>query len=161
MVQAPHLFASVFAYEPGHPSWLRDAGAIAAYEQDAFASFGPIFDAVGRGDSGLALERLLDVAGGRVGYFASQPDAVRRGQLDNARTLPLLLGQESARALSPGDLRAAGVPLRVAYGSRTGAMYRLVGAALPDSRVIEGAGHMWPQEDPPAFCAEVLAWLAP
>ena len=160
MVRRPDLFASVFAYEPGHPSWLHDEADLAAFGQQAHAAFGPVFEAVAAGDNGAATERLLAASGGRPGYFASQPDHVRQCQLDNAGTLPLLLNQQPAAPLTLQDLDAAGVPLQVLYGARSHAMYRLVGKVFPGSGAVEGQGHMWPQEDPHGFCDTLRTWLS-
>jgi pimeloyl-ACP methyl ester carboxylesterase len=163
----PDLIKSAFIYEPGAPTYLSDPADLEAFTADASAMFGPVFEAVqGAGDTLEGVRRLIDGSGQRSGYFDAQPEERRALQLDNARTLPLLLAQSAPPVITCEDLRALKVPVCVAYGERTRPVFSVVSRAaarcIPGGwhRVIPGANHMWPDEDPAGFSAEVLDFLS-
>jgi pimeloyl-ACP methyl ester carboxylesterase len=165
-LERPDLFRSVFIHEPGVPSYVTDPEQMAAFGADAGAAFGPIFEAAGRGDTALALKRLLDASGQAEGYFEAQPAIARTVQQENARTLPeLLFRQETAPAISCEQLRGLRVPVRVAYGARSRPLYAVVAAAAQrciggsGHPVVAGRNHMWPQEDPAGFMQVVFEFL--
>lgn len=164
-VERPVLLHSVFAYEPGMPTFLESAQDIAAFTADVQALFSPVTAALAEGDLDAALMRLIDGSAGRAGYFATQSEATRQIERDNAHTLPGLLQQAPAPAITAAQLRAIRVPTCVAVGELTrpayGVVSRAAQAALPQHALtVGGAGHMWPDEDPAAFCDAVLGFLA-
>lgn len=162
----PELIKSAFVYEPGIPSYVTDAAALDAFTADANAMFSPVFEAAqGAGDVELAVELLIDGSGQRKGYFQSQPRERQQLQMDNARTIPLLLAQSAPPQISCAELGALKAPACIAYGERTRPLFKVVSQAAAHCiggdrhQVIPGVGHMWPDEDPEGFSAAVLRWL--
>lgn len=85
-------------------------------------------------------------------------DGMRQIQRDNAHTLPLLMTQAPPPAITAEQLRSVQVPVCVAQGAQTrpvfGVVARAAAQAMPWAHhlVIEDAHHMWPDEQPAAFC---------
>jgi len=163
----PELIKSAFIYEPGVPTYVTDPAEAGAFAADANAMFGPVFEAVqGAGDNGEGVRRLIDGSGQRSGYFDSQPGERQELQMDNARTMPLLLAQSTPPIITCDDLRALRVPVCVAYGELTRPVFGVVSRAAARCiqggrhRVIPSANHMWPDEDAAGFSAAVLDFLA-
>lgn len=154
----PHLIRSVFVYEPGFPTYVTDAQALAAFGEDAALMYGPLGAAVHSGDLEGAVELLMDASGQRPGYFRDQPAHRRQIQRDNAHTLPLLMTQAPPPAITAEQLRSVRVPVCVAQGAQTRPVFAVVAhaaaQAMPQARhlVVENAHHMWPDEQPAAFC---------
>lgn len=154
----PQLLRSVFVYEPGFPTYVADPEALAAFETDAARMYGPLGAAVNSGDLERAVEVLMDASGQRPGYFRDQPAHRRQIQRDNAHTLPLLMTQAPPPAITAEQLRSVQVPVCVAQGAQTrpvfGVVARAAAQAMPWAHhlVIEDAHHMWPDEQPAAFC---------
>lgn len=163
--QRPELFASLFVYEPGVPSYVEDAQAQADWQADAQAAFGPVFgpvfEAAGRGDYQEALRRLIGASSARSDAFDLQSRLARQIQRDNLRTLPqLLFRQEAPLPLSGADLASIRVPTCMGYGAGTRPIYGIVGAAaqqwIPvEHLVVPNAGHMWPDQAPEGVVAAV------
>ncbi|WP_425257767.1 alpha/beta fold hydrolase [Rubrivivax sp. RP6-9] len=163
--ERPALLRSVFVYEPGMPTFLQTPQDQQAFAEDVQALFGPVAAAVAGGDLETALVHLIDGSASRPGHFAAQAAATRQIERDNVHTLPLLLQQTPPPPLTAADLAAITVRTCVAAGERTrpayGVVSRAAQAALPAHAVtVPGAGHMWPDEDPDAFCDAVLAFVA-
>lgn len=164
-VERPALLRSVFVYEPGMPTWLESAHDREAFAADAQALFAPVVAAVTAGDLEAALVHLIDGSAGAPGHFARQSAATQHVERDNVHTLPRLLQQTPPPALSAAQLAAITVPTCVAAGELTrpayGVVSRAAQAALPaQALTVRGAGHMWPDEAPDAFCDAVLAFVA-
>ncbi|WP_437948455.1 alpha/beta hydrolase [Sorangium sp. So ce296] len=160
----PELLRSAFIYEPGVPSYVTDPAELRALGDDLNAMFGPVFGAVQRGDSREALRLLLDGSGQRQGYFDAQPAERQAVNLDNARTMPLLLSQPQPPAITCGQLAGLKVPVTVAHGELSRPTFSVVSRAaarcIPGQHLVaRGATHMWPEEDAPAFCAAVMGFL--
>ncbi|WP_437321668.1 alpha/beta fold hydrolase [Sorangium sp. So ce385] len=160
----PELLRSAFIYEPGVPSYVTDPAELRALGDDLNAMFGPVFGAVQRGDSREALRLLLDGSGQRQGYFDAQPAERQAVNLDNARTMPLLLSQPQPPAITCGQLAGLKMPVTVAHGELSRPAFSVVSRAaarcIPGQHlVVRGATHMWPEEDAPAFCAAVMGFL--
>lgn len=160
----PGLIRSAFIYEPGVPSYVTDPAELRALGDDMNAMFGPVFEAVKRGDLHEAVRVLLDGSGQRAGYFAAQPAERQAINLDNARTMPLLLSQPQPPAITCGDLAGLKVPVTIAYGELSrptfGVVSRAAARCIPGQHLeVRGATHMWPEEDPAAFCAAVLRFI--
>ncbi|NUQ79221.1 MAG: alpha/beta hydrolase [Polyangiaceae bacterium] len=162
----PELIKSAFIYEPGAPTYVSDPAELEALNADAIAMFGPVFEAVqGAGDVHEGVRRLIDGSGQRRGYFDSQPGERQQIQMDNARTMPLLLAQSPPPIITCDDLRSLRMPVCIAYGEFTRPVFSVVSRAAARCisgewhKVIPGADHMWPDEDPTAFCAAVLDFI--
>lgn len=162
----PELLRSVHVHEPGVPSFVEDTLALAQFGEAAGAAFGPVFGAIQQGDEAAALKLMLDVSGGRPGYFDSQPRLLQEIELDNARTMGLLLLRQAAPpAISAAQLRSVRVPMRVTYGQLSHPIYRIVGAAAAactegGRSEIAGRTHMWPIEHPDEFMHDVMEFIA-
>lgn len=156
--QHPHLLRSVFVYEPGFPTYVTDPEALARFGEDASLMYEPLGSALQRGDTESAVELLIDASGQRSGYFREQPAHRRQIQRDNAHTLPLLMKQTPPPVITAEQLRSVRVPICVAQGSRSRPVFSVVAhaaaRATPQARhlVVENAHHMWPEEQPAAFC---------
>ena len=155
----PQLLRSVFVYEPGFPTYVTDPEAMAAFEADAARMYGPLGAAVhSGGDLERAVELLMDASAQRPGYFRDQPAHRRQIQRDNAHTLPLLMTQAPPPAISAEQLRSVHVPVCVAWGAQTRPVFEVVARAAAQAMpaahhlVVENAHHMWPDEQPAAFC---------
>lgn len=164
-VERPALLRSVFAYEPGFPSFLTSPDDQRAFADDAQALFGPVGAALAAGDLEAALRRLVDGSADRPGHFDGQHPDTQRVERENAHTLPLLMQQTPPPPLSAAQLAAIRVPVCVAVGARSRPVYAVVAraaqAALPrHALTVPGAGHLWPDEAPAAFCEAVLAFTA-
>lgn len=156
-------FRSLVLYDLGFPTFVADADAMATIAAEGAKSFGPVAAAAGRGDWAKAAALLIDAAAAEEGYFDRQPEVVRRIHLDNAHTVALLFTQTAPVPLLPEDLNQLSVPTAVAWGAESPAAYRLTsqaaGRLIPDcfAQEIDGAGHLWPEQDPAGFAAHVLA----
>ncbi|WP_437693775.1 alpha/beta fold hydrolase [Sorangium sp. So ce176] len=160
----PELIRSAFIHEPGVPSYVTDPAELSALGDDVKAMFGPVFGAVERGELQEAVRLLLDGSGQREGYFAAQPAERQAINLDNARTMPLLLSQPQPPAITCVDLASLKVPVTIAHGELSrptfGVVSRAAARCIPGQHlVVPGATHMWPEEDAAAFCAAVLRFI--
>jgi pimeloyl-ACP methyl ester carboxylesterase len=119
---------------------------------------------VRRGDVEGGLAGFVDAVSG-PGAWAGLAEEIRGIMRDNARTL---LGQ--AREVRPpygrADAAAIRAPTLLVGGERSPPPFaRILGAlerAIPDARraTVRGAGHLMSREDPDAFNAAVLDFLA-
>lgn len=160
----PDLFRRILAYEPGVRSIPLPPEDLARFGEDAQTMFEPIFAAAGQGDWEQAVRLLIDASGG-AGHFDAEPAERQRVKLENAHTMPLLLAQEEPPPMSCETLAALPMPITVAWGERTRPLFgipaRAVARCIRNGRAVEvpGVGHLWPDEDPPAFAAFVVDWL--
>lgn len=164
-VERPALLRSVFAYEPGMPTFLETTADRDAFAADVEALFAPVEAALAQRDLESALVRLIDGSAGCTGYFAAQSAITQRIELDNAHTLPRLMQQTLPPALTAADLATVTLPTCVAAGERTRPVYGIVSRAaqraLPaHALTVAGAGHFWPDEEPDAFCEAVRVFIA-
>ncbi|MCW5729964.1 MAG: alpha/beta hydrolase [Alphaproteobacteria bacterium] len=161
----PGLFRSLFLHEPGFPSYVEDAAALAAIGRDAEAMFGPVFATMQESGAVAAATRLIDGSAQRPGYCGNLAPVRRCIVTENAHTMPLLLAQAPPPPVSRADLATLRLPVCVARGADTRPLFTLVAAAaaasIPDARLLEipSSGHLWPEEEPDAFCDLVQDWL--
>lgn len=126
--------------------------------------FGPIFEAVGRGDLDEAVRRLFEGSGG-PGAFDRQCDTRREIALENAPMLPRLLTQEPPPAIGCDDLAGLKVPVSIAWGAQSRAVFKIPSQAAAhcirtgSHMEIPGVDHLWPDEDPEGFSDFVAEWL--
>ncbi len=163
--EEPDMFRSLFAYEPGVPTYVTDSRELAEFSADAERMFGPVFAAVQRGDYNAGVAALIDGSGQAEGYFEAQSPERRLVQLDSARVLPLLLSQPPPPPLSFDDLRRLRVPVTVAWGERTrlffGVVSRAAANCIGGGHAIAGATHMWPEERPRELVDRMQRYLGP
>jgi pimeloyl-ACP methyl ester carboxylesterase len=163
-LQRPDLFESLFLFEPGVRTLALKAGERDAVVADAQGMFGPIFEAVGRGDLEQATRLLIDASGG-PGYFDAQAPQRRAVHRENAHTMPLLLTQEPPPVSSGEALGTLRIPVSILWGERSRPASKVpsqaVARCLPSGHHSEvpGVGHLWPEEDPEGFCDAVAGWL--
>ncbi len=159
LTQQPDNVASAYLYEPGYPGYLNRE-AMAAFMQDAEVMFDPVLPHLEQGQIDKAVATLMDGSAQLPGYFHSQPMALRQQQLDNAHTLVQQMQQAPASGLTAAQLANVSVPVTVAMGDRSRALFQQVSQAaaaqLPeaDLQVING-GHLWPLEQPEAMASSV------
>ncbi|MBN1237898.1 MAG: alpha/beta hydrolase [Gammaproteobacteria bacterium] len=164
--ERPDLLRSVLVYEPGFPSYVTDPDDLQAYTDDANLMFAPIFAAVKAGDTVSAMRVLLDASSRRRDYFDSQPAETQRIELDNARTLELLVEQSAAPELGCEELAGIDLPIGIAHGELTRPMFDIVSRAAAGCvlkgwhTTVPGVGHMWPDEEPLAFAELVSDFLS-
>lgn len=163
-VAHPHRIASLAVYDPGFPTYVTDPDVLEAMTVDSAKGFGPVMDAVTRQDWPAAAERLCQSSLPPGGYTA-HPDHYRRIHADNAATIALLFSQTPPVNITPDDLRGLALPVAVGWGETSPLGYRTVAQAasmlIPDCHAeeIDGAGHLWPEQDAAGFAAFVARAL--
>jgi pimeloyl-ACP methyl ester carboxylesterase len=162
----PELVKSVFAFEPGVPSYVTDPAALKTIQDSAGTMFGPVVEALKQGDEAESTRRLINgVAGVGPDFFRQLPKELQALLLDNARTMPPLFNEPPAREISCSQLAAIKVPVAIAWGDQTTPFFRIIGetaASCVQSAkhiVVPGAGHMWPGEDPAGFTSTLVGFL--
>ena len=164
-ITRPDLVRSLFLYEPGFPTFVETASARDEVQADTIAAFGPVAEALGRGDAEAALRYAIDGAANELGYFEAQPEALRAIHWETAGMLAALFTQTPPLALGTADLRAIACPVTVARGALTRACYRIVSdeaaRLIRDTThvVVPGAGHLLPERSPDAFSLLIRAHL--
>lgn len=169
-LQRPELFRGLFVYEPGVPGHVDDPQAMARWQADAEAAFGPVFEAATRGDFVGAMKRMLDASSPSPGVFERQATASQRIQLDNARTMELLLLRQDAPPLIPSAelarLPGLGVATCVGHGLASRPLQAIPAQAAQQCLggtghlAVPGHGHLWPDADPAGFTQAVLDFVA-
>lgn len=169
-LQRPELFRGLFVYEPGVPGHVDDPQAMARWQADAEAAFGPVFEAAMRADFVGAMKRMLDASSPSPGVFDRQDPASQRIQLDNARTMELLLLRQEAPPMIPSDelarLPGLGVAACIAYGLASRPLQTIPAQAAQQCLggtghlAVPGQDHLWPDTDPAAFTQAVLDFVA-
>ena len=175
-VQHPGLAERLFLYEPGLASIVTDpadaAGlasivtdpadaARAANDRAQVMSAGKA--AVDGGDLDRAVQLLMDGVD-RDGAFRRLPDQMQGIMLENGRILPLLFASPPAPSITCADLGRLGIPVSLVAGEDS-LFYRIVAEAahrcIAGSKLIKvpNARHLWPGQDPEAFCQLVLDFL--
>jgi pimeloyl-ACP methyl ester carboxylesterase len=166
-LEHPELVRSVSVHEGG----FRSLVASTAEGQQALADFGkslgPAIDAAKSGDLAASAKRFLEaVLGLPPGGFEVQPAERREIALDNARTIPLLLGAPPPRSVDCATARTVRAPLLMTIGEKSLPVFVRWGEATArcwnDSRtvVIPNADHGAPRGEPAAFNAAVMEFIA-
>ena len=162
----PELVRSLFVFEPPISSFVTDPEIRKRIQDFGSAMLTPAGDAIVRGDGvGATREFINGVAGGGPDYFSLQPEERQRRQLDNSRVLPLMLGSQPPRQISCAKLAAIKPPAAIVQGGSTMPYFALIAEAAADCMpaakhmIVPGAGHLWPGEEPAAFCATRIAFL--
>jgi esterase len=164
--QRPELLRRLVLAEPGGELDASFAPAAAPAPAQTMQSRGAAVAAkVAAGDIEGGMTLLVDGIDG-AGAWRRLPPAARQVIRDNARTM---LGQANERRqpFSLRDAQSIAVPTLFVAGADTPgalpAVLRALAAAVPGARtaVIPRATHWMFDDDPPRFCAEVLAFLDP
>jgi len=159
-LERPEFFRALLIHEPGVASYVEEPAQRARCEESANAVFGPVFAAMAESGPEAAARTLIDATGGE-GAFARQSEELRAIEHDNVHTMVSLLNQQPPPDISASDLRALRVPVSVAWGARSPAMFQIVSSAAAEMiggtahRCIADAGHLWPLEDVEGF----VAWV--
>ena len=166
-VRHPELVKSLFLYEPSVAGVVTEAADLKLMTEDRGAAMGPVVAQLKSGNNSAALRLLMDGVNDRPGTFETLPAAFRAMQLENARTLPLMMtGTAPPVRLGCDQLGQVKAPAAIARGEATRAFYRLTADAaarcIPGARliVVPGARHLWPAQEPSAFTAALRGFLA-
>ena len=160
----PDLVKSAFVFEPGVSSFIVDASALKAIEDDAGAAFGPAVKAMQDGDNVASVRELIDAVGERKGYFDAQPAAMKAVQLDSARTMPMLFAGK-APPITCDQLGQIRPPVAMVRGADVRPFFKLTADAaarcMPNSKrlVVPNQKHLWPGEDVAGFNTALVGFL--
>jgi pimeloyl-ACP methyl ester carboxylesterase len=155
----------LFLYEPGLATFVTDPADAARAANDRLQSMNAAKAAVNGGDIGRAVELLMDGVNDRDGAFRQLPDQMRGVMRENGRILPLLFASPPAPSITCADLGRLGIPVSIVVGEDSRVFYRIVAEAahrcIAGSKLIKvpNARHLWPSQDPAAFCQLVLDFL--
>ncbi len=117
---------------------------------------------VASGNLADAVRLFMDGVNAEDGAFGRLTREVRIVMTENARMLPLLFAGPPPPRLTAADLHTLELPATIALGelSRTGYQIsaRTAGSLLPFGRlkIVAGAKHLWPIQDPQGFSQLVL-----
>ncbi|MFG5381735.1 alpha/beta fold hydrolase [Yoonia sp. R2-816] len=162
----PDLVSGVLIYEPSAP-WLAPSPDDAAMlNEDALEVFAPVMAALSAGDTKRSVEHLV-AASGAGRRFALLPHHLQAWALENAHTMPHLVGTKTsgdAEAPELANLAQLGVPISVAWGACSRPMWAVpsraaAGCLNGNHREIAGADHLWPVSDPTSFADLVASCL--
>ena len=147
-IERPDLFSTLFVYEPGFGTFIRDAERWARYRSDADAAW---------------VRAMWDASGG-AGAFDDLPAGQQAMLRDSLPALHRLLDQTPPVPLGWDDLNRVKMPAVVSWGRQSRPCFTIPSAEAADclngSRFpIEGAGHLWPQQQPEGFTRVVDHWL--
>ena len=158
----PSRVRALFLYEPS----LRalppaDEAAMAIYSEDAETMFVPIAATLEAARWPWAMRALIEASAG-PGSWVRLSEERRERYRAHAYVLPRLF---AAPPPEPVDYGALEVPCRVRWGARTRPAFevpaRALAALLPgDHGPVEGAGHLWPEDDVAGFVAEFRTWAS-
>ncbi len=160
----PYLFSRLVLFEPGVRTLPLESKVASTVQADTEAMFGPLFEAVQNGDNILAAQRLIEGSTG-PGGFANIPEERRRIYIENAHTMPLLLTREPSPPFGEDEMDALSTPVDMMWGEQSRPAARATTLFLVKMRPswtalsITGAGHLWPEENPDAFCATLRRTL--
>ncbi|QKG72011.1 alpha/beta fold hydrolase [Erythrobacter mangrovi] len=164
-LRRPDLFARLYLYEPGLPTYVTDQGELRAFEEDAGAAFGPIAAALQADGNEAAVAALFDSSGGE-GCWVSLASDRQEIYLASCGMMPLLMGGgQPPTPISAEDVASLVLPLTVAMGSETRPVFavpsRGLAKAVPTARlqIVDQSDHMLPEVDPSRFAELLEEWL--
>ena len=165
----PELFRSLVLGEPPLLLWLaRLPGGQPLFDAFMANAFGPAREAFARGEAEAGVRRFFDGALG-PGVFDRFPAPARQQRLDNAaemRVETATPSEEYFSALSPEDVARLQTPTLLLEGALSPTMFGLMtdelARVLPHAEraTIPAASHGMHGQNPPAYNAAVLAFLA-
>jgi pimeloyl-ACP methyl ester carboxylesterase len=152
----PDLARSVILFEPALSSLIQEDEAAKDAQRRIF---GPVVSALRAGDAEKAMKLLVEgLLEMPPGGFESLPEAVRRMQLDNARTMPLLFSTSPLFVTCDG-LKTSNTPVLIVYGGESNAYWRHIAEVMDEclprgeAAALAGAKHDGPARDPAGFAA--------
>ena len=162
----PELVKSAFVFEPVIPSYVTDPTLLKAIGDDAAALVGPVIPALQAGDTTHAARLFIDSVAERPGYFDALAATAQTVVFDNARTLPLTLGEgERDAPITCEELATIKPPTAIGRGGAVRPFFRVIADAaarcMPRARhiIVPNAGHMWPADDVAGFSATVMRFI--
>lgn len=164
-VQNPDLVKRMFLFEPALATFVSSPEDAKAALEDRAAMSAGAASLAEVGDLAGAVRSFTDGVNEQAGAFDGFSPSVRAMMTENARMLPLLLAGPPPPAVTADDLRGLALPITIALGEHSRAFYRIAAEAaqalLPSAelKVVAGARHLWPIQDPPAFSRQVLDFL--
>ena len=161
----PELVLSAFLHEPSLRGFEFESSLREQIDADFRSAIDAALGALREGRCVQAVRMFMDGVNDQPGAVDSLPAWLQQMAADNARTLPL---QVAARplAFTSDDLRRIDIPVAITCGARTRPCYGLAAevanGCLSHSRliVVPSARHLWPVQDPGAFTAALLIFLA-
>ena len=162
-VQHPDLVQGLLLNEPPLVTALT-APSDRTVVNEELKGLAPVVEAVKAGNNHAATQLFFDFVNDLPGGFDALPAARRAAHLDNARTVPLMF--RLGVPVSCDQLGQLKMPVVVVKGALTRPWFRLTAEAtsrcVPGSQLItiQGARHGAPAEQPAAFNAALLAFLA-
>ena len=165
-LHAPARLCSLTIVEPAFGSLLPDvAPGLDEERASRAAGLGHVRALAEAGQDVAAAESFTDWLQGGPGGFAGLPDHVRRGLVENARTL-LPMMAASQPDVTPAQLRGLDVRTLVVNGEHTRSWYRLIGQAAASNipaacvETLRGCAHMTIVENPDRMSALLERFLA-
>jgi pimeloyl-ACP methyl ester carboxylesterase len=162
----PGAVQSLILFEPSLPSLIREGDAGNAAREARDRMFGPVGAAVQAGDAEKATELLIEgVFQMPPGGFEGQPQELRTMQLDNARTMPLVLSAP-AWNVSCDILKGLNRPVLIVHGTESNAYWPhiadVMDECLPQAEVVAqpDVNHDGPVRDPAGFAAMIEDFVA-
>lgn len=161
----PALVKRMFLYEPSLTSFVADQDDAQRALDDRLAMMSAAKPLAAAGDLNGAVRLFMDGVNGEPGAFDRLAPQVRTLMIENARMLPLLFAGPAPPSIKDVHLRQLAFPVTIALGEESRAGYQIAARAaatlLPNGRlsVIRGARHLWPVQEPHAFCETVLSFL--
>lgn len=158
--------SKAFLYEPGYPGCLQESG-LNAWQLDANAMFGQVFEHFSNGNLDLAVESLIDGSGNRQGYFQCQSKAVKELQLAKSHTLVHQLNQQEKPSIDIATVSKIRIQVILGYGQDTRDLFKLVtvrtSELIEKTELIEilGESHMLPQENSHKFSNYIKSIFLP
>lgn len=162
----PDLVRTLTVHEPGIRSLILDTAEGRQASTEFSRALVPAVAAAKAGDA-LQAARLFHEAMFSLppGGFETEPPAIQRIVLDNARTMILALHAPPPPTLSCESLKTVGSPTLVTLGENAQPQYRMiaerVAACLGNASlaIIPAANHDAPVRNPGVFNATLLSFL--
>lgn len=162
----PELVRSAFVFEPVVPSYVTNPEEMKALGDDRRAFAGPIVQAWQSGDNIKSAKLMLDGVGERAGYFETMPPAIQAIVLDNARTMPAMVGPDPGAPISCAEMAEIKPRVAIVRGAEVRPFFRIIADAaarcMPQAKhiVVPNQKHMWPAEDVAGFVEAVAGFIA-
>lgn len=161
----PQWVKSAFVCEPVVPSYVTDPLLLKAIGDDGGAFGGPVVQAWKAGDNRSSAKLLLDGVGERSGCFDTLPPEQQAIVLDNARTMPAMVGPDQGAPIGCAQLAQIRPRVAIVRAREVRPFFRVIADAaarcMPQGRhiVVPNATHMWPGEDVARFTETLIRFV--
>lgn len=158
----PELVRRMLLYEPSLTTFVTDADDARTAGEDRLAMMNAAKALATSGDLAGAVRLFMDGVNAEDGAFDRLAPQVRTMMIENARMLPLLFAGPPPPPVTADDLRAFDCPVTIALGGESRPHYQIAARTahsllpLSDLKVVPGAKHLWPIQDPSGFSQLVL-----